>query len=63
MVGFFIRRPIFASAIAAILVLADAICFFVLPLFTRLRHRERSEAIQSRRPTILWIASSPRSSQ
>jgi HAE1 family hydrophobic/amphiphilic exporter-1 len=28
-VGFFIQRPIFASAIAAILVLAGAICFFL----------------------------------
>ncbi|MBV8796489.1 MAG: efflux RND transporter permease subunit, partial [Hyphomicrobiales bacterium] len=32
MVGFFIQRPIFASAIAAILVLAGAICFFLLPV-------------------------------
>jgi hydrophobe/amphiphile efflux-1 (HAE1) family protein len=31
-VGFFIQRPIFASAIAAILVLAGAICFFLLPV-------------------------------
>ena len=32
MVGFFIQRPIFASAIAAILVLAGGICFFLLPV-------------------------------
>src|SRR5271167_4579095 len=32
MVSFFIQRPIFASAIAAILVLAGAICFFLLPI-------------------------------
>ena len=32
MVGFFIQRPIFASAIAAIMVLAGAICFFLLPV-------------------------------
>src|SRR5271155_2641959 len=32
MVGFFIRRPIFASAIAIILVLAGAICYFLLPV-------------------------------
>ena len=32
MVCFFIQRPIFASAIAAILVLAGAICFFLLPV-------------------------------
>ena len=32
MVGFFIQRPIFASAIAAIMVLAGAICFFALPV-------------------------------
>ena len=32
MVGFFIQRPIFASAIAAILVLAGAICYFLLPV-------------------------------
>src|SRR5579871_3550512 len=32
MVGFFIQRPIFASAIAAIRVLAGAICFFLLPV-------------------------------
>ena len=32
MVGFFIQRPIFASAIAAILVLAGAVCFFLLPV-------------------------------
>jgi len=32
MVGFFIQRPILASAIAAILVLAGAICFFLLPV-------------------------------
>src|SRR5271167_1559349 len=32
MVSFFIQRPIFASAIAAILVLAGAICFFLLPV-------------------------------
>jgi multidrug efflux pump subunit AcrB len=31
-VGFFIQRPIFASAIAAILVLAGGICFFLLPV-------------------------------
>jgi multidrug efflux pump subunit AcrB len=31
-VGFFIQRPIFASAIAAILVLAGGICFFLLPI-------------------------------
>jgi hypothetical protein len=61
MASLLIQRPIFASTIAAILALADAICFIVLPVFTRLRHRERSEAIQSRRPTILWIAASLRS--
>ena len=32
MVSFFIQRPIFASAIAAILVLAGAICYFLLPV-------------------------------
>src|ERR1700690_369971 len=32
MVGFFIQRPIFASVITAILVLAGAICFFLLPV-------------------------------
>ena len=32
MVGFFIQRPVFASAIAAILVLAGGICFFLLPV-------------------------------
>ena len=32
MVAFFIQRPIFASAIAAIFVLAGAICFFLLPV-------------------------------
>ena len=32
MVGFFIQRPIFASAIAAIMVLAGAICLFSLPV-------------------------------
>ena len=32
MVGFFIQRPIFASAIAAVLVLAGTICFFLLPV-------------------------------
>src|ERR1700753_2304714 len=32
MVGFFIHRPIFASSIAIILVLAGAICFFLLPV-------------------------------
>ncbi len=32
MVGFFIQRPIFASAIAAILVLAGAVCYFLLPV-------------------------------
>jgi HAE1 family hydrophobic/amphiphilic exporter-1 len=31
-VGFFIQRPIFASAIAAILVLAGAVCYFLLPV-------------------------------
>src|ERR1700735_5005657 len=31
-VGFFIQRPIFASAIAAMLMLAGAICFFLLPV-------------------------------
>src|SRR3569832_2798309 len=31
MVGFFIHRPIFASAIAIILVLAGTICYFLLP--------------------------------
>jgi len=32
MVGFFTERPIFASAIAVILVLAGSICFFLLPI-------------------------------
>jgi len=32
MVGFFIQRPIFASAIAVIMVLAGSICFFLLPV-------------------------------
>src|SRR3954453_199722 len=32
MVGFFIHRPIFASAIAVIMVLAGAICYFLLPV-------------------------------
>ena len=32
MVSFFISRPIFASAIAAIMVLAGAICYFLLPV-------------------------------
>ena len=31
-VGFFIQRPIFATAIAAILVLAGAVCYFLLPV-------------------------------
>jgi hydrophobe/amphiphile efflux-1 (HAE1) family protein len=31
-VGFFIERPIFASAIAVILVLAGSICYFLLPV-------------------------------
>src|SRR5580698_8183017 len=32
MVNFFIQRPIFASAIAIVLVLAGAICYFLLPV-------------------------------
>src|SRR6476620_4078828 len=32
MVGFFIERPIFASAIAVIMVLAGAIAYFLLPV-------------------------------
>src|ERR1700712_1479002 len=32
MVGFFIQRPVFASAIAIILVLAGSICYFLLPV-------------------------------
>lgn len=32
MVGFFIQRPIFASAIAIIMTLAGAICYFLLPV-------------------------------
>ncbi len=32
MVEFFIRRPIFASAIAIVMVLAGAVCFFLLPI-------------------------------
>ncbi|MDQ0395624.1 efflux RND transporter permease subunit [Labrys monachus] len=32
MVNFFIQRPIFASAIAIIMVLAGAICYFLLPV-------------------------------
>jgi HAE1 family hydrophobic/amphiphilic exporter-1 len=32
MVGFFLQRPIFASAIAVILVLAGSICYFLLPV-------------------------------
>src|SRR6201990_3357935 len=32
MVGFFIQRPIFASAIAVIMVLAGSICFYLLPI-------------------------------
>jgi hydrophobe/amphiphile efflux-1 (HAE1) family protein len=32
MVGFFISRPVFASAIAIIMVLAGAICYFLLPV-------------------------------
>jgi len=32
MIGFFTQRPIFASAIAVIMVLAGGICFFLLPV-------------------------------
>ena len=32
MVKFFIHRPIFASAIAVIMVLAGTICYFLLPV-------------------------------
>ena len=32
MVNFFIQRPIFASAIAVVMVLAGAICYFLLPV-------------------------------
>lgn len=32
MVGFFIQRPIFASAVAVIMVLAGAVCYFLLPV-------------------------------
>ncbi len=32
MVEFFIKRPIFASAIAIVMVLAGSICFFLLPI-------------------------------
>src|ERR1700739_1424847 len=32
MVNFFIQRPIFASAIAMVMVLAGAICYFLLPV-------------------------------
>ncbi|TIX60080.1 MAG: hypothetical protein E5V25_25800, partial [Mesorhizobium sp.] len=32
MVNFFIHRPIFASSIAIIMVLAGAICYFLLPV-------------------------------
>jgi multidrug efflux pump subunit AcrB len=32
MVGFFIQRPVFASAIAIIMVLAGGICYFLLPV-------------------------------
>ena len=32
MVGFFIQRPVFASAIAVIMVLAGSICYFLLPV-------------------------------
>jgi HAE1 family hydrophobic/amphiphilic exporter-1 len=32
MVNFFIQRPIFASAIAIIMVLAGSICYFLLPV-------------------------------
>ena len=32
MVSFFIHRPIFASSIAVIMVLAGAICYFLLPV-------------------------------
>jgi multidrug efflux pump subunit AcrB len=32
MVGFFIERPIFASAIAIIMLLAGSICYFLLPV-------------------------------
>src|SRR5246127_4196 len=32
MLNFFIQRPVFASAIAIIMVLAGAICFFLLPV-------------------------------
>jgi hydrophobe/amphiphile efflux-1 (HAE1) family protein len=32
MIGFFIQRPIFSSAIAVIMVLAGSICYFLLPV-------------------------------
>src|SRR6202023_1156026 len=32
MIGFFLQRPIFASAIAVIMVLAGSICYFLLPV-------------------------------
>jgi multidrug efflux pump subunit AcrB len=31
-VGFFIERPVFASAIAIIMLLAGSICYFLLPV-------------------------------
>jgi len=38
MVSFFIHRPIFASSIAVIMVLAGAICYFLLPVSQFSRH-------------------------
>src|SRR5437588_11201190 len=32
MIGFFIQRPVFASAIAIIMLLAGSICYFLLPV-------------------------------
>ena len=39
MVGFFIRRPIFASAVAVIMMLAGSISYFLLPVSQPLKQQ------------------------
>jgi len=63
MVSFFIHRPIFASSIAVIMVLAGAICYFLLPVsqFPDITPRRLSSArcIRGKRQVVADTVTTP----
>ena len=61
MVAFFIERPIFASAIAVITVLAGGICYFLLPVSQFPKIAPPQVVVTASYPGArLWMTAMPR---